>query len=156
MFLTKFTVDFEMSEEDVITILTDQHTHEEMMNKYEAEQFITIILNCKRATDFVQQNKHRLPTEADFFQMYKILAEGVLDVSDYNNYRTFLPRIKVRRLFEKRVHGGMNEAEIIKLIKPINKARPFWVFNEAVCKLLLDWLDVRAFTINISGVQNKS
>ena len=34
----------------------------------------------------------------------------------------------------------MNEAEIIKLIKSIFKARPFLVFSEAVCILLMDWL----------------
>jgi len=140
VYLTRLTVDFEISEEDIVTILTDKHTHEDMMNKYDGEEFITVILNCKRATEFVEHNKTRLPSEADFFRLYKILSEGVLDEISYGNYRPFLPRIIVRRLFEKRVHGGMDEAEIIKLIKAIHKSRPFWVYSEAVCKLLMDWL----------------
>ena len=124
----------------MVTILTDKHTHKDMANKYDWDGCVKLILNCKRATEFVEQNKTRLPSEADFFRLYKILSEGVLDEISYGNYRPFLPRIIVRRLFEKRVHGGMDEAEIIKLIKAIHKSRPFWVYSEAVCKLLMDWL----------------
>jgi hypothetical protein len=140
VYLTKLTVDFEICEEDIVTILTDKNTHEDMKNKYDGEEFVTVILNCKRATEYVQQNNTRLPSEVDFLQLYKILSEGVPSVTNLGNYRTFLSSFRVRRLFEKRVHGGMNEAEIIKLIKSIFKARPFWVYNEAVCKLLMDWL----------------
>ena len=139
MYLTRLA-ETVISEEDIVTILTDKHTHEDMMNKYDNEADVMLILNCKRATEFVQQNKDRLPSEADLFQLHHILSEGILDVTIYGTYRTFLSSIKVRRLFEKRVHGGMNEAEIIKFIKSLFKARPFLVYSEAVCKLLMDWL----------------
>ena len=140
VYLTKLTVDFEISKEDIVTILTDKHTHEDMKNKYDGEEFVAEILNCKRAIEYVQQNNTRLPSEVDFLQLYKILSEGVPSVTNLGNYRTFLSSFRVRRLFEKRVHGGMNEAEIIKFIKSLYKARPFWVYSEAVGKLLMDWL----------------
>ena len=111
-----------------------------MANKYEWDGCVKLILNCKRATEFVEKNKTRLPSEADFFRLYQILSEDILDVTVYGTYRTFLSSIKIRRLFEKRVHGGMSEAEIIKLIKSIFKARPFTMYSAAVCKLLMDWL----------------
>ena len=133
----------------MVTILTDKHTHKDMVNKYEWDGCVKLILNCKRATEFVEQNKTRLPSEADFFQLYKILSEGVLDEISYGNYRPFLPRIIVRRLFEKRVHGGMNEAEIVKFIESLLKAWPFLVYSAAVCKLLMDWLyDYHNFKTN--------
>ena len=149
VYLTKLTVDFEISKEDIVTILTDKHTHEDMKNKYDGEEFVAEILNCKRAIEYVQQNNTRLPSEVDFLQLYKILSEGVPSVTNLGNYRTFLSSFRVRRLFEKRVHGGMNEAEIVKFIESLLKAWPFLVYSEAVSKLLMDWLyDYHNFKTN--------
>ena len=42
VYLTKLTVDFTISEEDIVTILTDKHTHEDMMNKYDAKNLLRL------------------------------------------------------------------------------------------------------------------
>ena len=129
-----------ISEEDIITILTDEHTHKDMAKKYDSPECVMLILNCKRATEFVEQNNTRLPSEEDLFRLHHIVSEGVLDVTIYNKYRSYFTSFRVRRLFEKCVHGGMNEAEIVKFIKSLLKAWPFLVYSEAVSKLLMDWL----------------
>ena len=125
----------------MVTILTDKHTHKDMANKYDGEEQVNLVLNCKRATEFVEQNKTRLPSEEDLFRLQHIITQGgVYEDIMYNKYSSYFTSFKVRRLFEKRVYGGMNEAEIDKFTKSLLKAGPFIMFSEAVCKLLMDWL----------------